>query len=87
MGLLLRTVIGIPLLMAIILIMAAGFQVVEPIYDGAQVMQGAESQGWGSGGTIMLFTTLGMAGLIIVLILWWIVGDLTEDPRQRQLGP
>lgn len=86
--LLLRMIIGIPLLMGLALIIAAGFQVVEPIYDNSQsdAMDGAESQGWNMESTIMLFTTLGMIGLPLTVIVWLIFGDLRDDVRQRRTG-
>jgi hypothetical protein len=79
--LILAGIIAIPVLLMLALIGAAGFQVIEPVYQmttssETTVVTNANPD------TIMLMTALSMIGLSIVLILWWWLNPLRSDVRQ-----
>lgn len=94
-NLLLRVIIAIPLVLMLILILVAGGQVQEPIYNATNDSAGADtgdlggaekafgqSQTADSEDAIMQFTVVSGIALVLVVLGWMITGDLTSDVNQ-----
>lgn len=91
-NLLLRFILAVPLLLALMLILAAGGQVYEPIYNatntsGGGGLTGAEDafgqdQTTTNEDTIGTFTVVAGIGLLLVVLGWVVFGDLTSDVNQ-----
>lgn len=77
MGLILRGMLALPLLFMLTLIIGAGFQTIEPVY---QSLSGLNHLG--NMGSLMLMTTVSLIALPLVVILWWWMAPLRRDVRQ-----
>lgn len=90
-GVLLRMMIAIPLIMMMAMLVAAGFQVVEPVHQHLTTdsITGAED-GFGQQQTTdardtnMQMTVVGLVLLVLVPGFWLIYGSLRDDTRQRR---
>lgn len=81
-----RLVLRIILATAIVIAVGAtgllGFMVLEPI---ANTLSGPPSGlGWGDlTGNVLMFGSLGVLGLLLVLILWFVYAPIRQDRRQQ----
>lgn len=96
-GLLLRMIMGLPFILLVILIMTAGGQMNEPIYNAtnnsggadSNAMDGAEeafgqSQAAAGEDAIQTGVTVGGIALVLIICFWIIFGSLAEDVNQGQ---
>lgn len=96
-NLLLRMIIAIPLILMLILILASGGQVYEPVYNATNDSGGADTadldgaeEAYGRSQAVAIedaigkFTTAAAIGLVLAVCGWLIFGSLTSDVRQRE---
>lgn len=96
-NLILRLIIAMPLILVLLLILSAGGQVSEPIYNVTNNSAGADSgdlsgaeeafgqsQAVDAENAIMHWTVVAGISLVLVVLGWLIVGDLTADVNQGQ---
>lgn len=74
-------------LLVIIFVAGIYFALTDPIYNNVIDPAQMTRLGWGTPqDTTMLFAGLAFAGLVLVLIIWWIVSPVKNDVRQNT-GP
>lgn len=75
-------------MLVLLFIVGVGFTLAEPIFNQVLDQSLMGSLGWGDPGTVaLLFMGLGLVGLGLVVILWWIVGWVRDDVRQDRRVP
>lgn len=75
-------------LMLLVFVVGVGFTLVDPIYNTVVDTSQLSALGWGDPGlTLLLFMGIGLIGLGLVVILWWLVGWIRDDVRQDLQGP
>lgn len=78
----LRIVVFLVTLLTIGVIFVFGFQLIDPFYAAFGEPPGA--LGWGTpGNTTVVFAGIGMLGLMLVLIIWFVVAPVRQDRRQQ----
>lgn len=83
--LVLRIVMFIVTALVIGVIMAFGFQLIDPFY--AAFGEPPEALGWGTpANNVVVFAGVGMLGLLIVLLVWFVVAPIRRDRRQQFRG-
>lgn len=70
---------------AVIIIGAVGWQVIDPLYNNLGL--GDLPSQWGAPQeTVMFMAGLASIGLLIVIAVWWIVSPIRDDVRQDVRG-
>lgn len=81
-SLVLRVVMATVTLIAIGTIFVLGFTVIEPFY--AAFGEPPAALGWGTpASTTLTFASVGMLGLFLVLIIWFVYAPIRQDQRQQ----
>lgn len=71
--------------LVLMFVMAVGFTLMDPIYNNVIDTQLMSDLGWGAPqNVVMLFAGLGLIGLGLVVVIWWIASPIREDVRQEQ---
>jgi len=79
--LILRIIMATATVIAIGAIGVLGFMTIEPFFNAF-----GEPTGLGDAtpaGNVMLFGSLGVLGLLLVLVLWFVYAPIREDKRQQ----
>lgn len=72
----------------LLFVMGVGYTLLDPIYNNVIDPGQMADLGWGAPqDVVMLFAGLGMIGLGIVVLLWWIASPIRDDVRQEQQRP
>ena len=67
---------------------AVGYSLIDPIYANTVDASLMTKLGWGAPqGTVITFMGISLAGLGLVVVLWWIFSPIREDTRQSQRPP
>lgn len=78
----LRIIVFLVTLLTIGVIFVFGFQLIDPFYNAFG--EPPSGLGWGTpASTTVLFAGLGMLGLMLVLIIWFVVAPVRQDRRQQ----
>lgn len=69
-------------------ITAIGYSLLDPIFNSVIDTGLMTDLGWGAPqNVVMLFVGLGLAGLGLAVVLWWIASPIRDDVRQEQRPP
>lgn len=65
-------------------VFAVGVNLMDPIYEGVIDQGQMNDLGWGSPQDVVyMFATIGLVGMGIVVLLWWVFGFIRDDVRQE----
>lgn len=83
-----RLIATVVFALVLLFVVAVGYSLMDPIYNNVIDESMMTGLGWGSPqDTIMLFAGLGLIGMGLVVVLWWIVSPIRDDVRQEQRRP
>lgn len=70
-------------ILILLFVMAVGFTLMDPIYNNVIDTGLMTDLGWGAPqNVVMLFAGIGLIGLGLAVVVWWIFGWIREDVRQ-----